>query len=160
MSTYSSASNVQLRIPYRSIGSGTTPSTTTVESWLVFAEAKLHGVLAAGEISTPIVTSDGIEIMSGWVEDYAEGRTRKAYASADGDGGNPDGQDLLDNFEAVLKDILAKPTLYEAMLVGVSSSGSQARRLRCYQVDNTDGKSVAAGDFDPQFEKSRGGDQF
>jgi len=153
MGTYASASNVQARLPgsSRTIGASTDPSTTDVNEYIADAEALLTGALDAAQIDTPVTSTTGTAILQAWVTDYAEARTRKAWASAGGDGGNDDGRDELERFDERLKDITDNPQKYEAMLTGGAATNS--KQVRSYTLDNQDGKTIEAGDFDPIFER-------
>lgn len=155
---YSTYTNVTKRVPYRSVDATSTPSSTDVNTWLERAEAKLHAALISGGIATPITSTHGVSVMKDWTEDYAEGRLRKAYASADGDGDNEDGEDLIEAFRELCKDIVNNPHIYDAMLNNAATEAT--RRVRGYVTDNTEDKTVSAGDFAPTFTKSRSGDQF
>lgn len=150
MTTYAASTDVQARIPGRTISASTSPSTTQVTAYITEGEAMLTGALKGAQISTPITDSDGEAIMKAWAVDYAEGRCRQAWASAGGDGANDDGQQLLDNFKALLDDIAKFPQKYEAMLTGGAATNS--RYCRSYVLDNEDDKTISDGDFDPVFE--------
>jgi len=151
MGTYMSETDVEARIPDRSITSSTTPNSTQVALFITAAEAKLEGALTAGQIGVPITDSNGIEIMKDWATTYVEGRTRMAFAAAAGDSDNDDGKDMVEWFEnTLIPDILTFPQKYEAMLTG--GSATQSRHFRSYILDNDDDKTISDGDFDPIFE--------
>lgn len=150
MGTYAAESDVQARIPSRTISASTKPSSTDVALYITDAESRLTGALKAGQIATPITDSDGVEIMTGWVATYAEGRCRMAWAAGAGDGDNDDGKDMVQWFvEVLIPDIINNPSTYEAMLTGGAATSSS--RVRSYTLDNNDDKTIADGDFDPQF---------
>lgn len=158
MGTYASYSDVAARLPYRTIGASSKPTSTQVEQWITEAEAMLTGALARAGISYP-VTGGGAEIMKSWAADFAEGRTRQAYAAAGGDGGNDDGKDLIEAFRDLVRvQIPGDPPGFEAMLWTASSSTT--RRLRGHVLDNADGLTISDGDFAPTFTKSDAEDQF
>jgi len=146
--TYASTANVQSRVPGRTIGASTEPSTTEVSTWIDEAEADLTTALKAAQCNTPIDDADALEVMRKWVCLYAVGMTKKAWASGAADG-NDDGEAELAQFEALLRDINADPAFYVAKLSG---SGSGRRLVRSHVLDNSDSKTVADGDFDPIFD--------
>lgn len=155
MGTYCSNAQVAARLPYRTFSGSSSPSTSQIDEWIDEAEAMLHGLLNAVEVSTPISGTDGIKIMRSYVLDYAVGQTRIALAAAGGDGDNDAGIDQLDRFYETANDIVRNPMKYSAMLAGGSGS-SAARTLRGYQTDNDDSKTVSGGDFKPKFTTSEG----
>jgi len=147
---YAATADIQARIPSRTIGASTEPSTTQVGLYITDAEAKINGALRAAGITTPVEDTDGVEIITAWVATYCEGRARMAWAAGAGDGDNDDGKDMVDWFNNVLiQDILDKPTKYELMLTG---SGSSSVQLKSYILDNNDDKTIDGGDFDPIFD--------
>ena len=152
MGTYVSTAQVNARLPYRTIDSNSSPTATQVGEWIDEAEALLHGALNAAEVTTPITGGDGVKIMRSWVLDYAVGRTRIAYASSGGDGGNDAGVDEIESFNERVNDILNNPMKYSAML-NAGSGSSSSRRLRGVQTDNADSLTVAGGDFKPSFKR-------
>lgn len=152
MGSYAASSDVTARIPARPIGTTSAPSTTNIDSWITGAEAKINGKLAALGISTPIANATGIAILKEWVCDYAEGRARMALAAGAGDGTNDDGKDLVEGFHKWLDTLNDNPAAVLAELTGGSTSSS-TRLMRGYVTDNDDGKTIAAGDFDPVFDR-------
>tara|TARA_R100001163_G_scaffold54569_1_gene41891 strand:- start:1128 stop:1598 length:471 start_codon:yes stop_codon:yes gene_type:complete len=152
MGTYVSTSQVNARLPYRTIDSNSSPTATQVSEWIDEAEALLHGALNTAEVTTPITGADGIKIMRSWVLDYAVGRTRIAYASSGGDGGNDAGVDEIETFNERVNDIMNYPMKYSAML-NAGSGSSSCRQIRGVQTDNADSLTVAGGDFKPSFSR-------
>lgn len=150
MGTYVSTAQVSARLPYRTIDGSSSPTSTQVSEWIDEAEALLHGALNAAEVSTPITGTDGIKIMRSWVLDYSVGRTRMAYASSGGDGGNDAGVDDVERFNERVTDILNNPMRYSSMLQA-GSGGSSSRQIRGVQTDNADDLTVSDGDFSPTF---------
>ena len=149
MGTYANAVDVQTRVPYRTFGQATKPSAADVDGWIGFAEAKLVNTLRSVGLPASY-TGEAATVLKEVVVDYAEGRVRRAYAGAGGDGTNQDGKDLLDGFEAVLKDIREAPAYWGGVL-GSGNTPDSARRLRSHVLDNTDDKLPA--DFAPEFER-------
>lgn len=156
MSSYATVADVQARVPYRTIGASTQPSTSQVQAWLDEAEAVLNGALKASELPAPYTDADAKKILGMAVADYAEGRLRLAYASAGGAEENQDGQKRVDAFRAAVESIVDEPSRWGAMLGGGTAPAS-ARRIRGHVLDNQDGKTIAAGDFAPTFTR---GEQF
>ena len=149
MATYADNTDVQARIPYRTIGASSKPTATQVELYITFAEEALSGALLAGGCTLP-TSSD---ILGGWITDYAEGVTRQAYASAGGDGGNDDGKDLIEGFKALLEAIRLEPAYFCAMINGGSDAPDAALGVRAYVLDNDDDKTIEDGDFGPIFDR-------
>ena len=151
MGTYATYSDVGARTPARTIDATSMPTATQVSAWVDEGEALLGGALSAGQITIPITDASGIKLMRSWTCDYAEAHLRMAWASTANDG-NPDGQQLLDRFNATIDDIYSHPSRYQASLWSGASSES-TRRVRGYVLDNDDSKSITNGDFAPEFEK-------
>ena len=120
---YTAASDVTARVPGRTIGASTKPTTTQVETWLYEGEAYLKGALAAGGITAPAAGTDGGKLMTTWATDFAEAHVRMAWASTAGDE-NKDGASILERFDKLIADIMSRPAMYQAMLN--SGSGSSA----------------------------------
>jgi len=149
--TYASTDDITTgRLPGRSLSGSSKPNTTQIAQWITEAESMLHGRLAQAGVSTPITDSDGIEIMKAWACDYATGQTLMALSSGADDQTHTTGKELIDSFKAILAEIPTDPSGFESMLSGGSTSES-TRRVRSYPVDNSDGKSISDGDFDPTF---------
>lgn len=157
--SYATTSDVQARDPYRTISVGSKPSEAQVTAWITETEALLNSSLRAAQIYSDSFGADALAILKSWTVDRVSGLVRMAYAAAGGDGANKDGQDLVDAFAALLKEIRMSSSFYGAMLLQ-GSAPDAARRLRGYVLDNIDDQTVAAGDFAPTFTKSAAGDQF
>lgn len=104
MGTYASASDVVTRLPNRRISASSSPSTTEIGAWIDEAEARLHGALRAGGLPTTGFGAEAILALKGIVVDYAEGRTRQAFAQTAGDD-SQDGRQLLADFKEALDSI-------------------------------------------------------
>lgn len=150
MGTYASSSDVSARLAGRTIDASSKPTSTQVEQWITEAEARLTGALRAANVSMPVTDTDGIETLKSWACDYAEGHTRKAWVSADGEG-SVEANNLLEAFEKRLVDIKESPSWYEAMLQ--SGDGNASVRVRAYVLSNADSKTITDGDFDPEFDR-------
>ena len=111
----------------------------------------IEGALVSGGGSMPDAGTNGADIIEVWIVNYAEGRTRMAYAAAGGDGGNDDGKDLIEDFDELIEKILDKPNRYDDMLNGSASDTATPVQVRGYVLSNADDKTIADGDFDPIF---------
>jgi len=146
MGDYASVTNVVGRLPGRTISASTTPSTTTVGEWIDEAEAELNGSLASIGMSTPIANATGLKIVRAKVVSYVAGRTERSYRSLDDDSA---GADLMEEFRNFIDLIHENPTKVEMMLtLSTGSSDGSGSDLRAYETDNSDGLSIADGDFD------------
>ena len=152
MGAYADNTDVVARLRGRTITATSSPSTTDIDAWVVEGEAFLHGALKAGQITAPITDATGVIVMGGWATDYAEARTRISFATAGGDSGNDDGEKQLEEFRALIKDILDRPTIYQGMLNSGAPGGENVSRVRGYVLSNDDDKSISAGDFDPHID--------
>ena len=149
--TYAGTGDVLKRLPYRDIDANSKVSTTDIQTWLDEGEEELNARLQAAQLPAPYTAAAQKTILRRFLVDYVEGRVRAAYASAGGDGGNDDGQKLLDGWTEVLEDIVTNPTRGGEIL-GSGSAPSGSRRMRGYVLDNDDSKTIADGDFAPTFE--------
>jgi hypothetical protein len=149
MPTRVSTDDVQARLPFREISSTSEPSKDDVEGWLDTAESRMVNTLASVGITAP-TTGNGAEILKELLTNYGEGRVRRAYAAAGGDGNNDDGKDLLDAFEVSIKSIRSDPQSWAAELAGTPSPGVGGR-MRGPSASDT---------VDPQFTTERGEDQW
>lgn len=161
MGTYASLSELKGRLAYRAqhITDTSEPNNTDINLWINEAEAALTAAIAAGQGTTPITNANGILLMKQWALMYVEGRTRMAFASAGGDGDNDDGKDLIEKFEDLIDKILDNPSRYDAMLSG-GDAAETTRHLRGHVLDNQDNKSVANGDYLPEWTKEAQEEQF
>jgi hypothetical protein len=120
---YTASTDVAARVPGRTIGASTKPTTTQVETWLYEGEAYLKGALSAGGITAPVAGTDGGKLMTTWATDFAEAHVRMSWASTAGDE-NKDGQSIMDRFDKLIQDILARPAIYQGMLNSGGGSAS------------------------------------
>ena len=152
MGAYASSSDVADRLPGRVLTNDSTsqPTLDNVDTWILQAEARVNGALAAAQISIGSLSADGRLIIKTIILDIAEGVTRKAMASAGGIDDSTEGQAAIEAFAVIIKDIRANRTDWEATLTGGTAS-SATRGLRGHALDNQDGKTIADGDFAPVF---------
>ena len=154
-----STGDIRGRVPYRTIDANTTPSAANVKEWLDEAEAMINGALQAAEIAPVPITSDiGVKILKKLTVDYAEGRTRKAFAASGGDGSNEDGQVLCDAFEEAIESIIKNPAIWDAKLNG--SATASTRRMLGTPTDDVDGRATDSDGFKPRFTKADYESQF
>jgi hypothetical protein len=135
---YATIVDVQARLAGRTISSTTHPSTMQVETWIDEGDAKLTATMLAVGLPAPYTSTTARHILRGWVTDYAEGRTRMAFASAGGDGTNLDGQSQVKEFKDLLADIHHQPSMYYAMLSAGAAPESSARVLASNMDDTAD----------------------
>lgn len=149
MPNWGSVAGVEARLTFADAFSvSTDPTLAQVTAWLDEAEAILRGTLAAQGLTTSYTGgSDGALILGKWVNDYGEGRVRQAWASVKGNG-ELDGRALLEEFEANLERIRMGRVVLGGELIGGPVAESQLGP-QSYFTDNTDGLSIANGDFDP-----------
>lgn len=154
MGAYCVVSDIQARLAYWTISTTSSPSSAQISAWIDEAESMLDGALQAVDLPAPYATTHAVRILKSWVASYVEGLVRRAHVAAAGEGAqNEDGKDLVEKFDALIKDILAKPSIYGSMLAG-GSGPSAATRLRAYQTNNRDGLSSSASVFSPTFKKT------
>lgn len=149
MGDYATYANVQPRVAGRTLSGSSEPTSTEVTVWCTAAEHMLRGALGAAGISLPDVGSSGGLILTEWIAGYGEGRTRLAWDATTQSG---DGQALVDAFYELIDKIADNAAFYDGMLNG-GDSGESSRRVRGYVLDNDDDKTIAGGDFDPQFDR-------
>ena len=142
MPSWGSTSGVQVRIPYRTIDANSTPSSTTVSTWLDEAEAELSNAIAGAGGSTSL-SGDALELFRGWVEERVAGLVLSAYASAGGDYQNDHGATHEITWRERLKSLKKNAAAFRSAAAAVS--------LRSYVSNNADSKSVSNGDFEPAF---------
>lgn len=154
MSVWAQLDHVRGRLTQAEITVGSSPSAAEVQDWLDEAEAETSGVLAACEIATDYApTSRGGLILRKHVVDYVEGRVRSAWASADGEADNEDGQREIERYNDRLRDIEQRPAAWSARL---SESGQASQSSRLARSHTTTGGQVNApvfrvGDVDGAF---------
>ena len=149
MPNWAAVADVQARLPYRTIGASTTPSTADVTAWLNEAEAIIRAELTAQSLPNTFTSSGDPEaVVKELAITYAEGRTRQAYAGAGGDGDNDDGVSQIRAFGEWRTDLRARPAIWGEIL-GAGSAAAGAVRFRSHVTNHPDGKSIAAGDFRP-----------
>jgi len=133
--TYTAATDVAARVPGRTIGASSKPTTTQVETWLYEGEALLMGALYAGGIDAPTAGTTGGKIMTSWATDYGEAHTRMSWAATAGDE-NKDGESILERFHKLIQDIFDNPARYQAML-NAGASSSDTTQMRGANTDTT-----------------------
>lgn len=148
MAIYGSAAGVASRLPGRTISATSDPTDTEVTAWLDQAESRLGRELVAIGLAIPVVGTDPVNIVKDVVE------SRAAYRWLSGAGALAASQedvqlkaDLKKEWDDFLLKIAAEPGKVATLLgQGAGSSGGPSQ-LRSYATDNTDGKSIDAGDF-------------
>ncbi len=155
---YATTSDVQGRVPYRTIDASTSPSATQVTAWITETDAILNGALHASDIFAEYEGAS-LSILKSWVVDRVTGLLRMAYASAGGDGANEDGKDLVEKFDKMLEDMAKRPAYYGAMLAQ-GDAPDAARRVRGYATDNDDDAEDVTANLAPIFTKAARETQF
>ena len=152
MGNYVTSAQIAAKMPYRTFTATSEPSTSNIDDWIGEAEAVLNGQLSAAQIGAPVTSAEGIKILRAWVSDAVIGTIRQAFAQAGGDPNNEAGLAQIERFNDRLIDIANNPARYYSMLVGGSTATSN-RQFKSHVTDHPDGKSVAAGDFEPVFSR-------
>lgn len=137
------ATNVAPLVPYRTIGASTSPSTTTVDSWIEEAEAELDGILSAQGLSVPLSGTNPIRIARGWVAEYVAGRVMRAYATAGGDPANEQGRTEIEAWRLRMKEIAMDASRFGAQL----GQGTSATTLTSYAQSS----GFDSSEFAPSF---------
>lgn len=151
MGNYVSAiGTVSAKVPKRTIDGSSDPTSTEVLVWVDDVEAIADGYLAAAGISPPVTSTRGIKILRGLVATRVAGMVERAYSSIRNEGDEV-GADRKDEFDEFFDRVRADPAWAKGVL-GIDT-GTTASGLRAYVTDNTDSKTVSAGDFDPEFGK-------
>lgn len=141
--------DVQDRLSYKTIDATSVPNDTRTIAWLNEAEAFIRTALASSGLPTTFTNpSDPQMLLGKWAVDYGEGRVRCAWAAANGDSSNLDGQNLIQEFSDRIDDINSKPSFYSELLTGAGAP-QRGTYLQAYTTRNLDGKSIANGDFLP-----------
>ncbi len=149
MPKWGTASGVEGRLVLQGVFStDTTPTRAQVEGWINAAEAKIRGLLRSRRFTVEYdPTSDGGQILTELVEMYATGWVKKTQASADLSASADYGEFELTEFKDALDEIKLNPTLFAEQLSASGDVSDAGQSVRSYVTDNTDGKSIAAGDF-------------
>lgn len=154
MGTYASVADVQARLSGRTIDATSKPSDSQVSGWIDETEAELEGYLAAAGFATPIVGTKPVAILRSKVVSKVSGRTERAYSSGTDLEENV-GEDLVTEYADFLTLVQTQPDRVARML-GVTAAGSSSEStIRTYPTDNVDSKTIAGGDFEPTFSRSR-----
>ena len=146
MGDYATSADVQPRVSARTIDANSEPTATEVTQWCTDAEAQIEGALVGGGAEMPAAGSTGATIVKVWVVDYAAALTRIAWEDTERDESL---EEKIEAFNELIKDIQANPAKYDAMLNGTSDASSV--RALGYVLNNSDGKTIEDGDFDPTF---------
>lgn len=153
MGDWAVVADVEARLQWLGAFSASTrPTSTQVGTWIDDAEALVRNELrAAGVGVTFSAGSDAARELKRVVLDYVEGYVRQARDATGLDEPNDDGLVQLDRFEKWIDDLRRNPDRVSAKLEGATSS--DAMQVRSYWTSGRDGKSIAAGDFEPTFKK-------
>lgn len=159
MGTYAVIGDVQARFQGFTFSATSKPTQTQTEAWITEAEAMLEGAMLAGGLTVPNTVTRGIEILTSWACDYAEGHVRNALAASANDASNEAGKAKLEAFDARVNWILENSSMAGQMLEG-GDAPNAARKVRSYALRNDDNKTISAGDFAPVITKADYQDQY
>lgn len=149
MPIWASAEDVQSRVTYGSVSATSKPSTDQVEQWLDEAEAQIRAILRAAGLATAYTDSDSVNLLIMWATDYATGQLLKAWGRQGNDELLEEGQALLERFDATIQRVRSKTIAMGTELDSGGNVADSAQQVRSYTTDNSDGKTVARGDFAP-----------
>jgi len=153
MGTYATNADIAKRIG-RSLTASTKPSTTDVDAWISEAEGEIEAELIAAELTVPVTDSRGVLLLKSKVTSYATARWIEAIAAASNLAvDRTDAPDLMREFTDFRDVVRGNPSRAATMLGQAPGTVGGATAVRGYQTDNSDGASIAAGDFDPTFTK-------
>ena len=114
------------------------PNEDEVELWLDEAEAEAMGAIKAGGGPATLVNdSQAHRIVRGRVEMYVAGLVAFAHARAGGVGTNEDGQKLIDDWKAWLRELKEDSRWMLATLDDGGSEGDSATVLRSHATDRS-----------------------
>lgn len=151
MANYGSTAGVQGRVPARTIGASTAPTTTQITTLIDQVEALLDAKLAAIGLTTPVTGTNPVAILAFAVNGKVASLAYLGKLTVDDEGGG--GEPLLDKLTAewdeLMSEIKAAPSTVAAMLGQSYGSTAGSSQLRSYITDNSDGLSASSGDFDP-----------
>lgn len=150
---YAVTADVALRLAGRTIDASSAPTATTVTAWIEEAEAELEGTLAAVGLTVPVTAARGISICKAKVISRVAGRVERAYASGTDMETQDVAADLMKEFEDFLALISDDPGKVATMLGQTGGAAGGKGIFRSYVVNNSHGKTVDDGDFDPVFSK-------
>lgn len=147
------------RFPSRTIDGSSDPSSDDCQRWIDEAQSYVDGVLRAGGMTTPYTAPSAVDILGTLIVDYAEGRFRNAIAGGSVTGTDPKGEQLLAEFKLVLDDMRRNPATWAAILGGPVAS-NETRHVRGHVLDNRSGRTIADGDFAPEYDRNEGDGNF
>jgi hypothetical protein len=114
------------------------PTLDDLAEWLEEAEAEALGAIkAGGGPSSFAADSQGARIIRGRVENYVAGLARIAHAAAGGAGNNDDGEKLVEDWKAWLRELKTDSQWLLAQLDANGSEGAGATVLRSHATDTS-----------------------
>jgi len=131
MANWASTADVAARLSYRTISASSEPSLSDVSGWLDEGEAYLRAALRVMGLDPNSVTAipDAVFILGRMACDYAEGRVRQVWATAEIGDGADDGVKLLDDFNEKIEDMMDRPDRW-AQLLNLASAPSKSVFMR------------------------------
>ena len=151
MANYGSTAGVQARIPARTIGASSAPTSTQVGTLLDQVEASLDGRLAAIGLTTPVTGTNPIAILAMAVNGKVASQAYLGKLTVDDEGGGGDRllTELTKEWDELMDLIRTSPAIVASMLGQAYGSTAGASQLRSFPTDNDEGLSRSNGDFEP-----------
>ncbi len=155
MSDWSAVGDVTARVAYAEIGASSTPTTAQVQQWLDDAEDQIKASLQSGGLPTTFSSgAAAIAILKEIAVDYAEARTRLAWASANGgEPGDQYAEDMLQRFAERREDIADRPNYWAGRLQAGAPTSDQLL-ISGTATNDVGGRAVTHSDIAPVFTRS------
>lgn len=153
MPAYSTTADVEARLSGRDITADSSPNVTEVTAWISEAEARLNNELAAAGFVVPVTDANGILVVKDVVVSRVAARVSRAYATIDATADITEAKDLIKEWDDFLAEVRSSPARIATLIGQPFGSAADRGNLRTYTRDNSTGKSVGNGDFDPIFRK-------
>lgn len=153
MGTYASNADVLARLPGRQLSAQSTPSTTTVDAWILQAEAELEAELVVQGMTVPVSAARGISVLKAKVTSYAVARWLQGVAAGTNLEDHNVATEVMKEFTDFIKLIREEISRAAAMLGQAPGDTGGATVVRSNVTDNDEGLTIANGDFDPSFTK-------
>lgn len=149
---YAAVGDVEARLSGRTFSATGDPTIAEVTAWITQAEARLNKELEAVGFTT-VTDADGILIVKDVVTSRVAARAIKAFAAGTNFDTEKQEADLMKEWDDFLADIRSAPGRIGTLIGQAFGSAADRGNLRAYTRDNSKGKSVGNGDYDPVFSK-------
>lgn len=154
MGNYATNADVLARFPGRALSGSTVPSISTVDAWIVQAEAEIDASLLTQGLTVPVVDTKGKAILLAKVASYAAARWSDGAASVSN---SPEEHARAAAWMAEYSDfvglIRSDLSLVASMLGQAPGQTDGSTAVRSNVTDNPDGLTIANGDFNPTFKR-------